>query len=85
MAPNKYVAAAQETIKTDDSKPSGPEVINRVQKIFGSILYYARSVEPTILMALSTLASEQANATAQKTKNLHQLLGYLGTHPEDTI
>ena len=62
--------AAQEPIKTDYSKPSVSEVINRVQKIVGSIIYYARSVDPTVLMALSTLASEQANATAQTIKKI---------------
>ena len=56
-----------------------------MQKIVGSIIYYARSVDPTILMALSTLASEQSKATAQTMKNLHQLLDYLGTHPDATI
>ena len=84
-APKKYGAAAQETIKIDDSKPAGPEVINCVHKIVGSILYYARSVGPAILVALSTLASEKSKATAQTIKNLHQLIDYLGTHPDATI
>ena len=84
-APKKYGASTQETIKIYDSKPAGLEVINHVHKIFSIILYYARSVEPTILMELSTLASEQANAAVQTIKNLHQLLDYLGTHPYATI
>ena len=37
-APKKYDAAEQETIKPYDSKPSGPEGINHVKKIVGSIL-----------------------------------------------
>ena len=81
LAPMKYGATAQEQIKTDESKTAFPERINRVQKIFGSILYYERSVDPTILMALSTLAIEQSKGTAQTIKNLQQLLDYLGTHP----
>ena len=51
-APNKYGAAAQELIRTYDSKPEGTEGINCVQKIVDSILYYAKSFDPTILMAL---------------------------------
>ena len=43
-APKKYGASTQEPIKIYDSKTSGPEVINHVQKIFLIILYYARSV-----------------------------------------
>ena len=36
-------------------------------------------------MSLSTLASEQSKATTKKITNIHQLLDYLGTHPEATI
>ena len=38
-----------------------------------------------MIMALSILSSEQAIATAQTIKNIHQLLDYLGTHPDSTI
>ena len=69
-----YRAAAQEPIKKYDSKTAGTEGINRVQKIVVSILYYSISVDTTILMALSTLASEQSKVTAQKINNLHQIL-----------
>ena len=59
--------------------------INPLQKIVNNILYYARSVDPIIRMALSILASEPSKATALIIKNLHQLLSYLGTHPDATI
>ena len=36
-------------------------------------------------MALSSLASEQSNLTKQTINNLHQLIYYLGTHPDATI
>ena len=84
-ASNKYGEAAQEPIKTDDSKPELPEGINRVHKIVSRILYYARSVDPTILRTLSTLVSEQSKVTAQTIQNLHQILDDLGTHPYATI
>ena len=84
-APNKYVTVAQEPIKPYESKPAGPKGINHNQKIGLSILYYARSVDPIIIMALSTLESEQYKATTQTIKNLYQLLIYLGTHPDTTI
>ena len=74
----KYGAAAQEPIKKDDSKPADLKRINHVQKIVVSILYYARSVDPTIIMELSTLESEQPKATTQTIKNIHHLLDYLG-------
>ena len=84
-APKKYCTAAQEPIKIDDSKQESPEGINRIQKIVLSILYYSGSVDTTILMALSTLASEKSKATVQTIKDTRQLLHYLGTHPDTTL
>jgi hypothetical protein len=66
----------------DDSPRAGPDGITRVQKVVGSILYYARAVDMTCLMSLSTLASEQADATNQTIDNTEQLLDYLATHPD---
>jgi hypothetical protein len=37
--------------------------IRRVQKIVGSILFYARAVKMRVLMALSFIATEQTRAT----------------------
>jgi hypothetical protein len=39
----------------------------------------------TVLMALSTIASEQATATKQTIANTEQLLNYLATHPDATM
>ena len=67
-APNTYVKLAQDPIATNNSPPAGQEGITHVQKVVGSILYYARSVDSTPLVALNTLASEQAHATEKKIK-----------------
>ena len=58
----------QDPIATDNSPPAGQEGITHVQKVVGSILYYARSVDSTPLVALNTLASEQAHATEKTIK-----------------
>ena len=76
-APKKYGVAAQEPIKIDYSNSAVPEGINRVQKTVVIILYYVRCVGTTILMAISTLASEKSKPTALTIKNLHQLLYYI--------
>ena len=76
---------AQETIKLNDSKTERSEGIKCVHEKVGSILYYAISIDPTILMTLSTLVSKQSKATAPIIKNLHQLLGYLVTHLDTKI
>ena len=67
-APKTCVKLAQDPIATDNSPPSGQERITHVQKVVGSVLYYARSVDSTPLVALNTLASEQAHATEKTIK-----------------
>ena len=62
-APKTYVKSVQDPIATDNSPPAGQEGIIHVQKLVGSILYYARSVDSTPLVAMNILASEQAYST----------------------
>ena len=80
-APKTYVKSAQDPIATDNSPPAGQEGITHVQKVVGSILYYARSVDSTLLVALNTLASEQAHATEKTIENMKHMLDYLATNP----
>ena len=56
-----------------------------MQKVVGSILYYAQAVDMAVLMALSTIASEQTKGTEQTTEKALQVLDYLATHPNATI
>jgi hypothetical protein len=42
-------------------------------------LYYARAVDPTVIIPLNDIASEKTQAAT------NQLLDYLSTHPESTI
>ena len=44
--------------------------INIIQQIVGTFLYYGIAVENTILVALSTIASEQSAATADMAKKI---------------
>jgi hypothetical protein len=43
----------------DDTRKLINKEIKQVHKIVGSILYYVQAVDMTVLMALSTIASEQ--------------------------
>ena len=56
-------------------------MITHVQKVVGSILYYARLVDRIPLVPLSTLASEQSHATENTIKNMNHMLDYLATNP----
>jgi hypothetical protein len=56
--------------------------IKRIQKIVGSILYYARAVNMTVLMALSSIAVEQTKAMEKTMGRCIQLLDYLTRNSE---
>ena len=65
----------------DDSLSLNPDKANTVQLVVRTLLYYAHAVEPTILVFLSTIASQQLKST-KETKKVVQLLDYEATHPE---
>jgi hypothetical protein len=56
-----------------------------IQKVTGSALYYARAVDPTVLMPLNDIATEQTKATKKTQAATNQLLDYLATRPDATI
>ena len=57
----------------------------RLQKIVGKFLYYARAIEPTMLMALNSLAAVQTKPTIETAKIITQILNYSATHPDAVI
>jgi hypothetical protein len=64
--PKKFGTDAQSPLPTDETcKLTDPE-IKQVQKIVGSILYYTRAVDLTVLMALSTIVSKQTKGTEKE-------------------
>jgi hypothetical protein len=56
-----------------------------IQKVTGSVLYYARAVDPTVLMPPNDIATEQTKATEKTQAATNQLLDYLATHSDATI
>jgi hypothetical protein len=54
--------------------------IEHAQQIVGSILYYARAVDMTVLMALSSMAIKQTIATEKTMDRCIQLLDCLATN-----
>ena len=75
--PKKFGMEAQTPIPPDSSPKLDAKGIKRVQKIIGSILYYARAVDMTVLMVLSSIAVEQTKATEKTMAQCTQLLDYL--------
>jgi hypothetical protein len=82
--PKQYGAQAQAPLLINFSPKLAPAEIKEIQCI-GSILYYARAVDITVLMALSSIAIAQTKGTTSTMEKAKQLLDYLATHPDATI
>jgi hypothetical protein len=86
--PSKYVTPIYGTTTQYTTRDETPLLSAKqctiIQKITGSVLYYTRAVDPTILMPLNDMTTEQTKAT-EKTQAANQLLDYLTTHPDATI
>ena len=76
---------AQRPLLDDSSPLLDKKRKHRVQKIVDSILYYARAVDMTVLMALSTIAMSQAKPIENTMDRCVQLMDYLATHSEAAI
>ena len=81
----QYGAKVQR-VEEDKSPPLTPDQIKCVQKIIvGTLLYYGRTVDSTLLTALSAIAARQSNGTQVVTEACHQLLDYVAMHPDAGI
>ena len=83
--PIVYGAKEQLLPDIDTSPPLDAAGVKRIQGIIGSLLYYARAVDNKLLATLGTISSQQATATENTAKAVHQLLDYVATYPNDGI
>jgi hypothetical protein len=83
--PRQYGKAAQTPVPPDDSELLPPDRRRRVQAVIGSVLFYARAVDNTVLVALSSMAMSQAKATEETEKHVQRLLDYLATNPNASV
>ena len=65
--------------------PPHREEAKYVQEVAGTLLYYARAVDSTILSKLSTIATEQANPTEKTRAIIKQLLDYCATQDKAVL
>jgi hypothetical protein len=85
-APKQYGAKAHSPLPVDISPKLSPKEIKEIQRVIASILYYARAVDITVLMALSSIAIEQSKqGTTNTMEKAKQLLDYLATYTDATI
>ena len=71
-----YAKAADTSNKLDNN---GKKII---QQVTGTLLYYARTVEPTMLVSLSAIASSQVAPTEAKMDKAKYFLDYAASHPD---
>ncbi len=83
--PKKFGTEVHAPLPPDSSPKLDAKGIKRVQQIVGSILYYARAVDMTVLMALSSIAVEQTKATEKTMSRCMQLLDYLARQSEAKV
>jgi hypothetical protein len=69
----------------DEAPPLTAKQCLNIQKVTKSVLYYARAVDPIVLMPLNDIATEQTKATEKTQSVTNQLLDYLAIHPDATI
>jgi hypothetical protein len=84
IAPD-YGAATQWAIDADTSPLLESTDLKTLQQILGTLLYYAQAVDNTMLVAISTLASVQAQGTQATMDAAIHLLNYCATHPDAVV
>ena len=83
--PPNYGAKTQYAEDEIESPLLSKEDTKYIQAVTGTLLYHARAVDPTILPALSSIATEQVKPTQATMKNVKQLLDYCSTQEEAII
>ncbi len=81
----QYGAKAQYAEDADNSPSLGKEEAKFAQAVAGTLLYYGRAVDNTILTSLSAIAMEQAKPTTKTLAKVKQLLDYCATQDEAII
>jgi len=80
-----YGATVQYAKPEDTSRKLSPQEKKFIQEIIGVFLYYGRAVDSTMLTALSTIASAQAEPTEDTMKRCKLFLDYAATHQDAII
>ena len=69
----------------DNSPTLNKAGVKRLQEIVGSMLFYARAIDCTMLTAVNHLASLQSNPTQKVMEAAHRLLMYAAAYPRNEI
>jgi hypothetical protein len=81
----QYGAKVQHPLLVNISPKLSLVKIKEIHCVISSILYYARTVDITVLMAFSSIAIEQTKGTTNTMEKTKQLLDYIATNLDGTI
>ena len=80
-----YILYLDKPVANSTEPLVSPAKQTRIQKLIGSLLFYARTVDPTLLPTLNDIVAEQTQATIKTGKDVNKLLDYMNTNPNVTI
>ena len=89
-APHKWVVKRygkhpQLTPLPDSSPPLSSKETGILQSTVGSLLFYSRAVDPSMLPGLNQISTKQSKPTQTTRKNVDHLLNYVATHPNAVL
>ena len=74
--PPNYGQRGPQQTESDTSPPASAHDKAYLQRALGMFLWFARCIDPTLLVALSRLAAQQQNPTARTMESLLRVLQY---------
>jgi hypothetical protein len=80
-----YGAKTQYVEDENNSPALSAKDVNKLQQLTGTLFYYTRAVDPTLIIPINVLSSEQTKATSDTADTVIKLLNYCTTHPETKI
>ena len=81
----QYSQTTQYAKPVDNTPKLDAEGIKHIQKVIGNLLYYARTIDSTMLMAINAISSAQATGIITTAAAVAWLLDYAATYPNATI
>jgi hypothetical protein len=82
--PPSYGSRSPQVSPIDNSPPATSDQKLDIQKVCGSLLFYARALDCTFLTAVGALSAQQSSPTLKSVAAAERLLGYAAAHPNHT-
>jgi hypothetical protein len=80
-----YGAKTQFALPPDSAPALDASDKTRILAVLGTLLFYARAIDSTMLTAIGELATEHSQATKTTMSKLTQLLNYCASHPDAVV